>query len=327
MTIYWKRGLLLVLLMCPVDLAVGANAGIMWGINGHPVQGGPYTAISPAKQMADIATAGLRSYRMDLYDASAASQAVLQTFVTAGAAKGVQILPVLIPDYQTEASEASAYATGFALAKTYATDFPAITVWELGNEYETRALIGDVQGSDITKYDPRLYALGRGMTRGMLDGMRAGNPTAKGIVGTAGFCNFGWLNALWADGLRWDITGEHWYSGGKNIQAIPCMVGLTNKLELLHTKFGKPIWITEWNYNEGSSKTAMASLLTTTMSVWNAVAQQYDIEAAHIYELYDQPGLAGMEAVYGIASSKGVLNAAGTAVSNYLAQHPSVVNR
>jgi hypothetical protein len=307
---------------------VGSNQGIMWGVNGHPGQGGPYASNSPDKQMGDITGAGLKSYRVDLYDASAASIVGLQTYVTAGKAHGVKILPVLIPNFLAYADETSAFNAGFALGKTYASTFAAdVQVWELGNEYEGQ--VGPAvpnsgaEGSDMSQYNQAKYALARGALRGLLDGIHAGNPSSKGIINTSGGCRYGFLIGLWNDGVRWDITGEHWYSGSGNIIDVHCKAGAINKLAFYKTTFGKPIWITEFNWNQNSNKTSIGNWLTTTMQQWSAVAQQYDIEAAHIYELYDQPGLPGMEAVFGVAGTDGIMNAAGAAVANYLAQHPS----
>jgi hypothetical protein len=310
----------------PGDLVVGANAGIMWGINGHPVQGGPYTAISPAAQMSAVAKAGFRSYRMDLYEAGAASMNILQTYVNAGKAAGVKILPVVIPDPIGYASEQAAYQVGFYLANAYVAKFKNdIHIWEWGNEYEGKVGYRD-QGSTIDLYNQANYVQARGLVRGMLDGMRVADPTAKGIVDSSGGCGWGFLDGLWRDGVRWDITGEHWYSGAGPITNVPCMVGVVNKFELLQRSFGVPIWITEFNYNQGSNKTSMGNWLVARLQEWSGLAKQYGIEAGHIYELYDQP-IAGMEGAYGLWNGSGVINAAGTAVSNYLAQHPSVVYR
>ena len=42
--------------------------------------------------------------------------------------------------------------------------------------------------------------------------MKAGNPAALSCIDTTGHGHFGWTDELWADGVRWDITGEHFYS-------------------------------------------------------------------------------------------------------------------
>ncbi len=44
-----------------------AQTGILWGINAHPVQGFPSSAIAYADQMSLLVSAGLKSYRMDVY--------------------------------------------------------------------------------------------------------------------------------------------------------------------------------------------------------------------------------------------------------------------
>jgi hypothetical protein len=309
---------------------IGSNQGIMWGINGHPAQGGSYARNLAEKQLGDVSAVGLKSYRVDVYDASPTFITGLRHYVEVGRTYGVKILPVLIPDFLSYADEAAAEAGGFMLGKTYASAFAAdVQVWGIGNEYEgyvgSAVPNSDAEGSNLAQYNQVKYALARGSLRGMLNGIHAGNPRSKGIVNTAGGCRYGFLTALWDDGVRWDITGEHWYSGAGNILELHCKAGAMNKLAFLKDTFGKPIWITEFNWNQNSNKASMAGWLTTTMRQWSVVSSRYGLEAAFIYELYDQPELSGMEAGFGIADANGTLNASGSAVAHYLAKHPSVV--
>lgn len=306
--------------------SIGSNEGIMWGVNGHPVQGGPYTSISYAQQMSDLVSAGLKNYRMDLYNTSQAS--TLSKVITAASAAGIQVLPILIPSPLSYSSEAAAYAASYTMGKTYAAEFAtSVQVWELGNEYDGLITIsGD--GSNISQYNQAQFALVLGTIQGLLDGIHAGNPNSKGIVDTEGVCHYGFTDGLWADGVHWDITGEHWYSLAGNITDMVgfCTAGPLNKIALLQSHYGKPIWITEFGYNSNpSNKTAMASWLTTTMTQWNEIAQTYDLESAQIYELFDQSSQSGIEAHFGIMSGKGSANAAYTAAEKFLKTDPSVV--
>jgi len=305
----------------------------MWGINGHPVQGGPYTTISYATQMAGVSAAGMKTYRMDLYDASPTSLAVLTSVLAAATTAGIIVVPDLIPNVLAAGTETNAYTQGYAIGQTYAAAYPTIRVWELGNEWELAVgaanPASNPDGHLISQYDQTKYALARGALRGMAAGIKAANHSALVAIGTAGVCHYGFTDGLWADGVRWDITVEHWYSLAGDITNMAgfCTAGPINKAAVLHSHYGKPIWITEFNDNANpANKTEMADKLVSMMTQWNGIATTYDIESGVIYELYDQPAApVGIEQHFGVVSASGTINAAGTAVVGYLSTHPSKV--
>lgn len=310
-----------------------AGGPIMWGANGHPMHGGsPYVpaTTSLATQVGMVAALGLRQYRCD-YDSDDSDHFDSLTALLAAAAVSgvVTILPCLNPDPLSGSydSESLAYAFGHAQALNYATTFPSVAVWEIGNEWEGRVGFTG-QGSFIGNYDATKYAKVRGLVRGMFDGIRAGNPSAKVAFGSAGGGGWGMMDGLWADGLRWDYTVEHFYSDGGtvDIRHLFLVVGETDKLALLRDHYGVPIWMTEFNYwntaDSPPSKSTMASYLSTTMAQYDGFAATYGLQVVDIYELMDEPALSGREAGFGLYTS-GVVNAAGTAVQTYLASHPS----
>jgi hypothetical protein len=312
---------------------IGSNAGIMWGANGHPVQGGgPYAPMPLPEHFALLSSMGLRDYRIDLYEAEDHSIDLLQRLIVEGAKHRISILPCVIPDYQSYASENEAYEAAKILARTYASRFPGVPVWEWGNEYELwpNAQKPGTQGSVIDDYDWGLFCLARGTYRGMLDGMRDGNATAKGMINTSGHGHWGWTDQLWADGVHWDITGEHFYSaeGTVSIEHLYLMVGETNKLQLLKDRYARPIFITEFNYwcRDGSDgeKPQMAAYLASAMAEYDGFAKKYGLERVHIYELLDEPQAPGREGLLGLVTSD-QLNIAGNAVRDYLREHPSIV--
>ncbi len=74
------------------------------------------------------------------------------------------------------------------------------------------------------------------MIRGLLDGIHAADPQARGIVDAAGWCHWAFQEQLWADGVHWDVTGWHWYSGyGDLVDVTGC--GDTNILQKLKDDF------------------------------------------------------------------------------------------
>ncbi|HYI71934.1 MAG TPA: hypothetical protein VEX87_19395, partial [Skermanella sp.] len=290
------------------------NSPIQWGVNGHPFWS--HGGISVTKQLDLIKQMGLQSYRVDLDNSDAGSMNLLRTLVTEGKARGIDILPIINLHPERYTTEAAAYSAGKAIAATYAKAFPGMT-WELGNEYDNLSIKAGASGALASDYNNAPYAIARGLIKGMYDGAKGADATAKTVVDDAGWHHYGFLQRLAADGVKWDITAMHWYSD----QGSPMNVGGGGVDALaIHQKLGEPIWITEVNARPGSmGEAAEAQWLVKTMADWNAVATKYGIQAAHIYELFDQPEMGtSPEAHYGLYTSTGAYKPMGTAVDNYM---------
>jgi hypothetical protein len=99
------------------------------------------------------------------------------------------------------------------------------------------------------------------------------------------------------DAVGFEITGYHWYSEQGDIEKAG---GTTNILQAL-ASFGKPIWMTEFGRRHGSLGNGglddQAAYTEKTMAQYKRVAAKYNIEMAHVYELFDQPWA---NAVYGL---------------------------
>jgi Ca2+-binding RTX toxin-like protein len=289
---------------------------VEWGVNGHPLVA--YPGVSSEQQLQLVHQMGLTSYRVDVYDTSASSMSQLSTLISEGKALGVSILPVLNMDPNAFSSETAAYNAAYAMASTYAKAFPGMT-WELTNELDIPSMTSGTSGQNTSDYNTTTYTMSRGLINGMYSGIHQADPTSLGVVDNAGWFHFGFLDKLAADGVKWDITAEHWYSdygsmtnvGGSGTDALANLAAL-----------GHPIEITEFNENEGSARDgtqAEANYLTTTMQQVDSIAAKYNITAGYIYELLDDPRLPN----YGLADASGNLKAAGTAVENFLAANPS----
>jgi hypothetical protein len=310
---------------------IGSNSGIMWGTNIHPIQGGsPYASMPIDVQFQLAQDLGLRRIRFDLYDASQQSQTMLASVMAEGNVRNVEVLPIIIPNFKNYLHEQAAYNDCVTLMREYADNFPQVMVWELGNEFELASQISG-QGSFISDYNYDLYTKARGCYRGMIDGMKGVNPRMLSCIDTSGHGHWGWTDELWKDGVKWDITGEHFYSenGAVDIRHLYLEVGETDKLALLKEHYGKPIWMTEFNYwypdNETQfDKTPMAQYLSKTMAQYDGFARDYGLEAVDIYEELDQPQIHGREGKFGLYTNNQP-NAAGEAVKSYLATHPSKI--
>ena len=237
-----------------------------------------------------------------------------------GPVRGVAVL-LITPrpsSYQTSARQQ------LLVRRIYAGTFRQVPVWELGNSTSWPARSGGRAGDH--DYDYQHPA--RGAYRGRPGEGKAANPAALSCIDTSGHGHFGWTDQLWADGVRWDITGEHFYSerGVVSIRELHLEVGLTDKLALMKKNYGRPVWITEFNYwfadGERPDKDAMGSYLAKTMAEYDGWAQEFQIEAVDIYEMLDQPQIEGREGDFGLYTDNQP-NPAGSAVRSYLQAHPS----
>lgn len=193
--------------------AVGAKKGIMWGVNAHPGWPGTvYARQSIDVQMKRAASMGLRHFRINMSAAAQDRFDFLNAAIAAARPYGIVVTPVLTPtETKTEdESYRAAYDMAFKFAQRFRGGVP---VWELGNEEDHRVVADSFEDNSDPKKVRAFpnYAAVRGKLRGLLAGIRAGDETSKVAVGDAGGCNYGFTQALWEDGLRWDMTLFHPY--------------------------------------------------------------------------------------------------------------------
>ena len=282
--------------------------GLTWGINGHPLAS--YPGIPLETQLEHIRELGLTSYRVDI--GSTERLLDLQHLVREAKARGITVLPVITPGFEMDKEDADvlekkAYGLAFALVSSFKGEIP---VWELGNELENYAIIQPCEMQDDGKqyncsygpaggvsaneyYGPR-WAKVSAVLKGLTRGARAADPNVKRAVGTAGWGHLGAFARMKADGIEWDISV--WHSYGQNPEwAFKELV-----------KYERPIWVTEFNTSGGSTdgKEAQAQGLTRAMSQLEDLQSSYPVEAAHIYELMDEPYWEGYEAHMGLVEMK-----------------------
>ena len=226
--------------------------------------------------------------------------ATCKQLISAAAASGVQMLKSisLSPDssLDEEANYKRAYSSGVAEASAY--DY-AFKYFEAGDELDNwTGMTGD--GSERSQYVESRYFQARGFVRGMIDGIHSVDASARVLVDDAGWCHYGFLQMLWQDGVRWDITAFHWYDNEGNIEHAGCH---SANAAAIHAAFGPPVWITEYNSNTAVHKSdpvAEGAWISAFISQLKAVAPKYDIQAAFAYELLDESNLAGPNGHYGI---------------------------
>lgn len=279
--------------VCFLTTAVSASADILWGVNGHPFTA--YPGIGIAQQLDFLKDLGMKSYRVNIPDAARAPDLAL--LVKEGKARGIDILPVLTPgnvDLDKDSTE-QLYDKAHALAVALGTQFKDdIRVWELGNEMENYAIIQPCEKNDDGSqypcewgpaggvssqeyYGPR-WAKVSAVLKGLSDGMIEVDPGIRKAIGTAGWGHVGAFERMQQDGIKWDISVWHIY-GQDPEWAFKELA-----------RYGRPIWVTEFNNPLGSQRgeEQQADGLKQAMIRLRELQADYDVEAAHIYELLDE---------------------------------------
>ncbi len=285
--------------------SVTPRADILWGVNGHPFTA--YPGISFEQQLSYVKDLGMKSYRVNISDARFASD--LARLVAEAKTRDIEILPVITPDLDLDRLSAKdLYTRSFDLAVALVSRFKNdIRVWELGNELENYAIIkacemqddgvqyncswGPAGGTGVLHYFSPRWEKVSSVLRGLLDGVTAVDPSLRKAVGTAGWGHTGAFLRMLQDGIQWDISVWHHYEGDPE-EALKFLVRLN-----------RPIWITEFNNPGGSEKgkQQQADGLVEMMAYIRRYQTIYNIEAAHLYELMDEPYWSpSFEAVMGL---------------------------
>ncbi|HEX4768305.1 MAG TPA: hypothetical protein VH414_18720 [Lichenihabitans sp.] len=270
-----------------------AATDLLWGVNGHPLTS--YPGVSLETQLDLVAQAGLKSYRIDVTNVDQVAR--LADIVAAAKSRGIQILPILIPPADLDKqSEAELYALGDSFARVFLTRLGRdVPVWELGNELEIYALLRPCEKRDdgsvypcewgiaggvgeLDYYGPRVAKIAA-LLRGLSDATHAVAPDVRRAIGSAGWGHLGIFGRLQKAGVTWDISVWHMF-GQDPEWAFKSLAAM-----------GHPIWVTEFNFPEGSSRegeTKQAQGLVSAMDRLRLLAPVYHVEAAQIYELLDE---------------------------------------
>ncbi len=303
-----------------------------FGVNGHSLAAGPYSDMPLDRQISLLQSLGLKTYRVNVNPTHPDKFARLAQLIAIAEHENIRILPVVVLPPKQYSDENTAYNQAKSAMAELAKQFDTrITVWELGNEYDLYSIKPGANGASPEDYNPEKYAVVRGLIRGMLAGLREASPSAKSIVETSQHTptslDSGFIERLIADGITYDITGYHYYSRDGR---LPIVDG-KNSLQILHDRFHKPIWITEFDKASISREVGPSSdpkeqgmALLAGMSEIAANAKRYGVIGADIYELLNEPqllhspGVNPSQAQFGILESDGRSTDASRAVQKFL---------
>ncbi len=288
-----------------------------WGVNGHPMAQVGYRDVPIAAQLDLVAQLGARWYRCDWsQEGFEKDLARHEELAREAAHRGLRILPVIFPSVgaRSDADPAAIRKASFEFAKAVAAHFRGkVTHYELDNELDCVAMIhkgevdrngaewkwGDADGDKPEQFEEKRYAKVRAEMQGLSEGIRAGDPSARTIVDTAGWLHTGLFERLVReDKVPFDILGWHWYSEMGDMTKVRGSIDMIARLKA----YGKPTWITEIDRRDGSKGGKQQEHAEYLSSVARQMAVHPDIAAFFVYELLDEPyfGADNPESHYGL---------------------------
>ncbi|MFY0610023.1 MAG: DUF4214 domain-containing protein [Hyphomicrobiaceae bacterium] len=309
----WQTGSLIWALAFGLIVGSTTNAlaasDIIWGANGHPFSA--YDGVTVSEQISFLRDLGVRYYRVDVRSEDDAP--ALARLIAAAQPRGIKILPVITPNFNLDKeSSAQLRRKAYDLARTLVGQFKEhIPVWELGNEMEEYAIIraceiqdngvqyncswGPAGGTRVLDYYGPRWAKVSAVLKGLSEGVVSVDPSIRKAIGTAGWGHWAAFTRMQQDGIKWDISVWHSYS-----------LGMEDGLDYL-SKFKRPIWLTEFNHPRGSEKgeARQSEGLRRMVRRIRQLRKRYNLEAAFVYELFDEPYWApSFEAMMGLIKLK-----------------------
>lgn len=280
------------------------NSNLILGITGQPLSVAPYFTISAAEQIGLLKKMGMSIYRFGVesrIDNGSITVPYLYTPLKKAAdTAGITLLPMLkARTLNFNVNESASYRWGRALAAKFASRYKDdFTYYQIGNELDNICILPGRDGTKVSHYHKEKFKIIAAYLKGMNDGIKAMDKDAKTII-NAGWMHYQYLLMLQDYGISFDIIGYQWYSE-MDLMA-EWFYNIPDITKFLSSKFSKPIWITEFNLRNsfGSPLDEFAQQLFITSFI-NKCRNNPQVQAAVIYELFDQPQRYPNEAHYGI---------------------------
>lgn len=273
-------------------LPIRVNDDFKWGINGHPVSQEAYEGTTGiAQQLELLKEHQLSWYRCDvLTDLSGnLANTAFSDLLTQATTKGIKILPVVRLaglDYSHTTSQA--YAAGKLQGLGFATQYGSyIDYYELGNEQDNDIILLGANGDLTTDFDAAKFATVASYFEGMIDGIKQADNTAQTIINSGGWLHYGFFQLLENAGIPYDIVGYHWYSEMGSLRTVWASEG--DIIDVLSTRFSRPIWLTEINRRDGSFGNQQAEQADVINSYINELDGKTQVKGFFTYELFDEP--------------------------------------
>lgn len=281
-----------------------------FGINGHPTAKA-YMGTTAKQQFDMLRNMGMNYYRLDFMTGGDGNisgvSTIINPFFTQASLGDVKILPCIYTrflDFNMTAE--NAYNTGKSIAGGFAARYGQnFDYYELGNELDNKTIIYGKNGNLVTEYDAAKMDIVAAYLKGMVAGVNENDPTAKTII-NGGWIHFGYLQALQARNVNYDIIGWHWYSDMESV-AANSVAKVTNIGESLNTMFNKPVWFTEINTKNGTTTKTEEEQKLWLNTFISKCRNTPNVKGALVYELFDEPDHSDpVEKKYGLAKWRSV---------------------
>lgn len=279
------------------------------GIGGHPMASSPYTSTPAATQIKLLKDMGMTYYRFDVQTMSDGRANVPHLFdplVKAAAEGGVRLLPMIVTrtlDFGD--SQGTAYSKGKDLGGQFAARYGQhFSIYNLGNELETKFLLPDKTGRSRYSYNQDKFLVVAAYLKGMDEGIKAEDPGAKTLVDFA-WLHYAYLQMLEEYGVKFDIVGCHWYSEMEGAAATKYHNVPDITVELSRVFPDKPIWFNEVNKRPKNISDPLDWQFQIDQDSFirkfiEKCKKNPQVKAVMLYELFDDPNKGGYEGKYGI---------------------------
>src|SRR5690606_18795000 len=210
------------------ELPVDVSEGFIWGINGHPIEDRDYVPSPLSTQLSLLKEHQMTYYRIDVNTTVNGKlksidnrESRFQELLEEAEKLNIKILPVLKfyrDHFENKIfNEKEAYETGKHQALIFANTYKDyFDYYAIGNELDIRTQLPDTEGMLKIDFEYENVKFISSYFKGMIDGIREVDPTAKTIINTAGDGRWGYLELLEEFNVNYDILGYHWYSDGGN---------------------------------------------------------------------------------------------------------------
>ncbi|MDB5120420.1 MAG: glycosyl hydrolase 53 domain protein [Sphingobacteriales bacterium] len=294
------------LILSLLSSAIDKQDCFVWGINGHPLTQKDYASPTWDDQIKLLKYLKIDSYRIDaqLTDEGAViNELKFNTFINKLIVNKISPFVVLSVGGIKTGNKQDIFNNSFNQGKNFGNSAGKnIPVIEVGNEFDNKILKGPYDGTKESHYDlAKAHALMMQLS-GFINGLKSVNPQIK-ISLSVGWVHYYYLQLLQDYNINYDIIGYHWYSNMGNIASVK---GYGNVLETVADRFKKPIWITEFNFRNGSLDNKHEAQKKYIQNSGLEIVKNPYVSGFFIYELLDEPGFEvknPKESFYGLASA------------------------
>jgi hypothetical protein len=281
------------------------GAGLMLGINGHPLSDAPYVTTGATKQVQLLKSMGMNWYRINVQtrsDGTMSADALFQSLQIAADKENINLLPMLYTrTLNLSKSEAESYKLGKTLGSNFAAKYGKyFSYYDLGNDLELELLQKSKTGQSQFHYDRRKFNVTAAYLKGMDEGIKSKDPGAKTMI-SAGWLHYGFIRMCDWYGVKFDVVAYHWYSDmeGAATNSPYNIDDITVKLASLFPN--KPIWFTEMNYRYKPTNRNYETNQNDFIKKFIAKCKNNpQVKVVLIYELLNEPYKSIEEGNFGI---------------------------